>query len=119
MDSIIEDSTNNHISLLKVILFILGKDINLNKDYKILELNNIFKDISKEELIYNKIPPQYISQEDEKDDDENNSNSSQLDDEAEAEAEEEEEAEAEEEEEYDNVKEIKVENNSKISQEDD
>ncbi len=51
MDSIIEDSNNYHISLLKVILLIIGKDIDLNKHYKILELNNIFNDISNDKKI--------------------------------------------------------------------
>jgi hypothetical protein len=53
MDSIIKDCNNYHISLLKVILILIGKDIDLNKDYKILELNNIFKDISADDLIVN------------------------------------------------------------------
>jgi hypothetical protein len=48
MDSIIEDSTNYHISLLKVILIILGKDIDLNKDYKIIELNDEYRDFKED-----------------------------------------------------------------------
>jgi hypothetical protein len=50
MDSIIEDSTNNHISLLKVILIFLGKDIDLNKDYKITELNDEYRDFKEENI---------------------------------------------------------------------
>ena len=170
MDSIIKDTTDYHISLLKIILFFIGKDIDLNKKYEIKTLNDIFIDLSKEDLNNNKTP-QNIIQEEEKDDDdeyennsnsqvddeaddddeeeeeynndikvENNSNSAQVndkekdDDEEDEEDEEEEddennsnssqldddaEAEDEEEEEYNDVKEIKVENNSKISQEDD
>ena len=51
MDSIIEECTNNHISLLKVILIILGKDVDLTKNYKIIELNDIFNNISSKDLI--------------------------------------------------------------------
>ena len=43
MDSIIEDCTNNHISLLKIILIIMGKDIDLNESYNITKLNDNFK----------------------------------------------------------------------------
>ena len=51
MDSIIEECTNNHISLLKVILIILGKDVDLTKNFKIIELNDIFNNISSKDLI--------------------------------------------------------------------
>jgi hypothetical protein len=50
MDSIIEDCNSYHISLLKVILIIIGKDIDLTKNYKIIELNDIFNDISSKDL---------------------------------------------------------------------
>ena len=51
MDSIIEDCNSYHISLLKVILILIGKDIDLTKNYKIIELNDIFNDISSKDLI--------------------------------------------------------------------
>ena len=50
MDSIIEDCNSYHISLLKVILILIGKDIDLTKNYKIIELNDIFNDISSKDL---------------------------------------------------------------------
>ena len=53
MDSIIKDTTDYHISLLKIILFFKGEDIDLNKDYKILELNDIFINIPDNNLIVN------------------------------------------------------------------
>jgi hypothetical protein len=90
MDSIIEDSTNNHISLLKVILFILGKDINLNKDYKILELNDIFINIPDNNLIvnisnHNKININEFDDEDDDDDEDNDINDKDDDDDEEEE----------------------------------
>ena len=51
MDSIIEECTNNHISLLKVILIIMGKDIDLTRNYKIIDLNDIFNKIPSNEII--------------------------------------------------------------------
>ena len=51
MDSIIEECTNNHISLLKVILIIMGKDIDLTRNYKIIDLNDIFNKINDDDLI--------------------------------------------------------------------
>ena len=51
MDSIIEECTNNHISLLKVILIILGKDVDLTRNYKIIDLNDIFNKIPSNEII--------------------------------------------------------------------
>ena len=50
MDSIIKDTTDYHISLLKIILIILEKDIDLNKSYKITQLNDIFNKLNKKEL---------------------------------------------------------------------
>ena len=51
MDSIIKDCNSYHISLLKVILILIGKDIDLTRNYKIIELNDIFNDISSKDLI--------------------------------------------------------------------
>jgi hypothetical protein len=90
MNSIIEDSTNNHISLLKVILFILGKDIDLNKDYKILELNGIFINIPDNDLIvniynHNKININEFDDEDDDDDEDNDINDKDDDDDEEEE----------------------------------
>jgi|694.fasta_scaffold05615_2 hypothetical protein len=50
MDSIIKDCNSYHISLLKVILILIGKDIDLTRNYKIIELNDIFNDISSKDL---------------------------------------------------------------------
>ena len=50
MDSIIKDTTDYHISLLKIILILIGKDIDLTRNYKIIELNDIFNDISSKDL---------------------------------------------------------------------
>ena len=51
MDSIIEDCNSYHISLLKVILFLIGKEVDLTRNYKIIELNDIFNNISSKDLI--------------------------------------------------------------------
>ena len=50
MDSIIKDTTDYHISLLKIILILIGKDIDLTRNYKIIELNDIFNKLNKKEL---------------------------------------------------------------------
>ena len=47
MDSIIKDTTDYHISLLKIILILIGKDIDLTRNYKIIELNDIFNKLNK------------------------------------------------------------------------
>ena len=51
MDSIIEDCNSYHISLLKVILILIGKEVDLTRNYKIIELNDIFNNISSKDLI--------------------------------------------------------------------
>lgn len=71
MDSIIEECTNNHISLLKVILIILGKDVDLTKMIKIIELNDIFNNITDYDFKdSNKIIDEDVNNDDEEDEDE-------------------------------------------------
>ena len=51
MDSIIEDCNSYHISLLKVILILIGKEVDLTKNFKIIDLNDIFNKIPSNEII--------------------------------------------------------------------
>ena len=63
MDSIIKDCTNNHISLLKIILIIMDKNIDINKYYKINELIDTF--IINNNTLSNNKPHKNLSQEEE------------------------------------------------------
>ena len=71
MDSIIEDCNSYHISLLKVILILIGKEVDLTRNYKIIELNNIFNDITDDDFkASNKIIDEDVNNDDEEDEDE-------------------------------------------------
>jgi len=71
MDSIIEDCNSYHISLLKVILILIGKEVDLTRNYKIIELNNIFNDITDDDFkASNKIIDEDVNNDYEEDEDE-------------------------------------------------
>lgn len=71
MDSIIEECTNNHISLLKVILLFMDEDIVFNENIDIIGLNDIFNNITDYDFKdSNKIIDEDVNNDDEEDEDE-------------------------------------------------
>jgi hypothetical protein len=81
MDSIIEDCNSYHISLLKVILILIGKDIDLTKNYKIIELNEIFNNLTDDDFKASNIPNKIIDDDINNDDDDEEDNDEEEEDE--------------------------------------